>query len=415
MMGVLERLELPPMGSHELGTEKTPVDHYISPEFFELEKRHIFAKSWLMVGRESDVRNPGDYVLHQVEPLSASVIIVRGKDAVLRAFHNTCTHRGSRIVNAPCGKARGGLVCPFHGWAYGFDGKLLNVPAQETFGSLNLDDEKLRPVSVDVWGGFVFINLDPSPVHSLHEYFAQLGDVLERYLANPKWSWSYGWRSSFKANWKFHVDAQVEGYHVDQNHRNTIFGNIPSDSCRPYAFPDSVGVPGGVSAYLGPDPTAGLNTPVATLSARFGATSPFTKAEKRFEADGFEGVVRTEHPLWVFDNYLLFPNVVMFVQKGQLYIQRTTPISADECIWEVDFYHTNKITNFGEMFNSEQGRIQLRDVLSEDLSTAEGIHANFKSGAITEINMSAQEVVLRAFTKAVMRATGQKAEAEAAA
>ena len=316
MMGVLERLELPPMGSHELGTEKTPVDHYISPEFFELEKRHIFAKSWLMVGRESDVRNPGDYVLHQVEPLSASVIIVRGKDAVLRAFHNACSHRGAQIVNAPCGKARGGLVCPFHGWAYGFDGKLLNVPAQETFGSLNLDDEKLRPVSVDVWGGFVFINLDPSPVHSLHEYFAQLGDAFDRYLANPKWSWSYGWRSSFKANWKFHIDAQVEGYHVDQNHRNTIGGNIPSDCCRPYAFPDSVGVPGGVGVYLGPDPTAGLHTPVATLSARFGATSPYTKPEKRFEADGGEGVLRTEHPLWVFDNYLLFPNVSCSCRRG---------------------------------------------------------------------------------------------------
>lgn len=415
-MGLQEKLELPPMGGHELGTEKLPVDQYISPQFFELEKKHIFAKSWLMVGRESDVLKPGDYITYQVEALSASLIIIRGKDSVLRAFYNACAHRGATILNASCGEARGGLVCPFHGWAYGFDGAVLSVPGQETFGDLDLASEKLRPVSVDVWGGFIFINIDPNPAVGLREYFSQLGDVFDRYLANPKWTWSYGWRASFKANWKLLIDAQLEGYHVDQTHRKTIAGNIPGDCCRAFAFPDSIGVPGGVGAYFSPDhASVGVHTPVALLSAKFGATSLYTKAEKEFEADGGEGVLKTDHPLWIFDNYLLFPNVVMFVQKGQIFIQRTIPISSDECVWEVDFYHTDRITNFGELFSSEQGRIQIRDVLTEDLFTAEGIQANLKSGAVTHISLSAQEVALRAFNKAVMRATQQGAKMEALA
>lgn len=414
-MGKLEKIVLPDLGSHELGTEKLPVEQYISPEFFELEKKHVFGKSWLMVGRASDVQKPGDYITFQVEALSASVVIVRGKDDELRAFHNACTHRGARIVNAPCGKARGGLVCPFHGWAFGFDGSLIDVPGRELFGELDLGKESLHAVSVDVWGGFVFINLDPKPAWTLREYLAPLDDAFDRYLGNPQWSWSYGWRATFNANWKLLVDAQLEGYHVDQTHRKTIAGTIPAASAPAFPLPDSIGVPSKVSVFRPEDPNVGIQTAMNLLSAKYGATSIYTKPEKAFAAEGGEGVLQEDHPLWIFDNYLLFPNIVMFVQKGQIFIQRTIPLSADECTWEVDFYHTEKTTDFGQAFNSEQGRIQIRDVLSEDLYTAEGIQANYRSGAITHVNINKQEVAIRAFYHRLMRAVDQGSEKEAQA
>ena len=116
-----------------------------------------------------------------------------------------------------------------------------------------------------------------------------------------------------------------------------------------------------------------------------------------------EGLLRDDHPRWILDEYLLFPNTVMFVQKGQIFIQRTYPLSPHESLWEVDFYHSDPPKNFGEWFSTEQGRLQIRDVLSEDLKLAEGIQENCRSGAIGEFSLSKQEVVIRSFCQKIQQ------------
>ena len=90
-MGKAENLVLPEIGSHALGTGKLPVEQYVSQEFFELEKEHIFRKSWLLVGRESDFKAPGDYQNFMVDTVGVAVVITRSKDQKLRAFYNACT------------------------------------------------------------------------------------------------------------------------------------------------------------------------------------------------------------------------------------------------------------------------------------------------------------------------------------
>lgn len=410
-MGKAENLALPEIGSHALGTAKLPVEQYVSQEFFELEKKHIFGKSWLLAGRESDVKAPGDYQNFFVDTLGVSVVIARGKDQKLRAFYNACTHRGARLVNADTGNVRA-LVCNFHGWSFNLEGDLINVPDAGLFAGLDPKQEHLRPIHLDVWGGFIFINLAEKPAWTLQQYMLPLDEKFDRYLGNKDWSWSFGWRAKFKANWKLIVDAQIEGYHVDMTHRKTIAGAIPGANTAAYFFPDSVGVPCGVAAYRPEDVSRGMQTPMNLLSAKYGATSIYTKPEREFKAEGGEGVLNEDHPLWIFDNYLVFPNIVMFVQKGQILIQRTLPISADECIWEVDFYHTETPASFGQVFNMEQGVIQIRDVLSEDLYTAEGIHANFKCGAITHVHLNKQEVTLRAYYNRLMSAIEEQSQAK---
>lgn len=411
-MGYNDKVALPELGSHALGTGTLPVDHYVSPEFFELEKEYIFRKSWLLAGRDTDLKAAGDYLTYTIDALSVSVIVVRGKDQKIRAFYNACTHRGARLVSPPCGKARA-LVCGFHGWVFDFEGALTNVPDEYLFGDLDRTKANLRPVSVDVWGGFVFINLDPKPQWTLREYLAPLGEAFDRYLGNPAWNWTFGWKARFDANWKLLVDAQIEGYHVDMTHRKTIAGAIPASTCPAYIFPGSIGVPAGVAAYRPAEANSGKQTEVTLLSAKYGATSLYTKSEREFVSEGGEGVLKDSHPLWIFDNFLVFPNIVMFVQKGQILLQRTTPINENECLWEVDFFHTEGAANFGNLFNFEQGRIQIRDVLSEDLYTAEGIHANFRGGAIDKINLNMQEVPIRAFYNRLveMIEAGQRADA----
>jgi phenylpropionate dioxygenase-like ring-hydroxylating dioxygenase large terminal subunit len=396
----MENDSLPEWGDHTLGVEKIPVDHYIAPDFLEFEKREIFGKSWLMAGRASDLRIAGDYFVLPIDAMNLSIIVVKGKDGRLHAFHNVCNHRGSPLVNNSCGRVAGAFVCPFHGWAYNLDGKLRGVPERNTFGSLNIEREHLKSVAVDVWGGFVWINLDPNVAVSLADYLAPLGAEFDRYLANPAWSWSYGWRASVRANWKLLVDAQMEGYHVSQLHRKTIAGNCTSKLCRPFIFPENTGVLSGFHVYR---PEAlGVQTPISVLAAEYGSTSLYTDSERKFHVEGGEKVL-SAHPRWIFDDYHIFPNVVMFLQPGQVFIQRTYPISANECVWEVDFYHSERNTTFGQLFNSEQGRVQIRDVLSEDLVMTESLQRNYKSGVIKDIHLNGMEVPMRAFYHAMKR------------
>lgn len=396
---------IPELGNHTLGTGKLPVDHYVSPEFYEREKEQIFRRCWLLAGRADDLREPGDYFVFNVTPVGASVIVVRGKDGALRAFYNACTHRGARLLDDARGCTRA-ITCGFHGWVFDPAGKLVDVPGEHLFAALDRSQEGLRPVALDTWGGFVFINLDPTPQWTLREYMLPLDDAFDAYLGGQPWQWSFGWKASFKCNWKLLVDAQIEGYHADQTHRKTIAGAISSTGAPAFLHPGSVGVPCGVGAYYVPT-DHGIQTAINLISAKYGATSVYTQPEQRFAAQNTGGAIKDDHPLWIFDNYLYFPNIVIFVQKGQLIVQRTLPASADEAHWEVDFYHTVGAENFGQQFNFEQGRIQIRDVLSEDLYTAEGIHANFKSGAIREVNLNLQEVPIRAFYDQLMAMTAE--------
>ena len=111
------QVAVPDLGDHSLGTHKLPVGHYVSPEFYEREKEQIFRRCWLLAGRADDLAEPGDYFVFDVTPLEASVIVIRGKDGELRAFHNACTHRGARLLNNATGCARA-ITCDFHGWVF---------------------------------------------------------------------------------------------------------------------------------------------------------------------------------------------------------------------------------------------------------------------------------------------------------
>ncbi len=400
-MNTFQTIELPEMGTHALGTEKVSTRPYFSQEHFEQEKDHIFSKCWMMAGRQSDLAKAGDYFTFHIDALNTSLAIVRGKDQRIRAFYNICTHRGTKILTEDRGSLRGSMICPYHGWVFGLDGDLLNVPGEETFGCLDKRKEGLREVSLDVWGGFIFVNLDPRPQWSLREYLAPLDDRFDRYLGDAQWSWSYGWKSRVKSNWKILVDAQIEGYHTTWGHHRTISRNILADGARPFAYPQSIGVAGGLHLFR-PE-KLGTQTQVGLLSAKFGATSLYAEPEKTFEVKHSEGLLRDDHPRWILDEYLLFPNTVMFVQKGQIFIQRTYPLSPHESLWEVDFYHSDPPKNFGEWFSTEQGRLQIRDVLSEDLKLAEGIQENCRSGAIGEFSLSKQEVVIRSFCQKIQQ------------
>ena len=152
----------------DLGTGPIPVEPCISPEFYEEERKKVFLKSWLKVGRVEEIAKPGDYKVKKLAFAKTSVILMHGKDGQIRGFHNTCSHRGNKVIvetgEETFGRNKAAVVtCRFHGWVYNANGKIVQVPEENKFhADFDKDKNGLTPVHTDVWEGFIFVNLDPA-------------------------------------------------------------------------------------------------------------------------------------------------------------------------------------------------------------------------------------------------------------
>jgi carnitine monooxygenase subunit len=129
---------------------------YHDPDFFTVEMERVIRPSWQVVCHVSDIPGAGDW--HSLELLGESVIVMRGDDDMVRAFHNVCRHRASRLVDGAAGCAKK-LVCPYHGWTYEKDGRLSGVPNKADYTGLDISALGLVAVQCEIWQGFIFIRL----------------------------------------------------------------------------------------------------------------------------------------------------------------------------------------------------------------------------------------------------------------
>ena len=211
--------------------ERAPLPAWIyhSPEFYELEKQYIFRRHWLLAGHTSEVPKAGDYLTLDVAGERAFVI--RGRDGELRGFDNVCRHRASRVVTGESGSCPEAIVCPYHGWTYGLDGRLRAVPRQGTFPDLEISRMRLPEVQIEEWMGFVFVRFEgdgPGPAAFMREF----EDEARPYrLAEME---RCGSRTSelHAFNWKLFVENDAEGYHIPVGHPGfrRLFGSSYSDS-----------------------------------------------------------------------------------------------------------------------------------------------------------------------------------------
>src|SRR3989442_1666741 len=148
----------PPMPT---GVKTLPARYYTDPAHFALELDRIHLDWCLGAGRPDALAAPGGYFLRQVG--NASVIVLRGEDGQVRAFHNVCRHRGTLLCAQPEGALPGRIQCSYHAWTYRLDGTLLAAPHMDQVEGFREADYPLRPVAVDLWDGHVFINLSERP------------------------------------------------------------------------------------------------------------------------------------------------------------------------------------------------------------------------------------------------------------
>lgn len=199
-----------------IDNDEIEVARYVSQSFHALEAKRLWPATWQMACRVEHIPNPGDYCVYEV--CDISLIVVRSAENQIRAFHNSCLHRGTQLAEGQGNQTH--FKCPFHGFTWGIDGQFKGMPAQWDFPQIDRTDFCLPEAKVALWGGFVMVNPNGQAedfetyAHPLSEHFAPY-PLEERYVA-------YHAAQVVDANWKTTQEAFLEGYHVSTTHPHTL-------------------------------------------------------------------------------------------------------------------------------------------------------------------------------------------------
>ncbi|HLU56122.1 MAG TPA: Rieske 2Fe-2S domain-containing protein [Pseudonocardia sp.] len=203
-----------------------PAHIYNDEEIFRLERERLFGRAWVFVGHTSEIPQPGDYVVRRV--LEDSFIVARGEDGEVRALFNMCLHRGMQVCRAEMGNASH-FRCPYHGWSYRNDGRLVGLPFhKDAYGGeagFRRKGQTLLPApALDTYNGLIFVSLDPD-APPLRDYLGDFAFYLDYYtrqsesgieLRGPQ-----RWR--VKANWKIGAENFAgDMYHTPQTHTSVV-------------------------------------------------------------------------------------------------------------------------------------------------------------------------------------------------
>jgi glycine betaine catabolism A len=395
----------PPEGSWtehypELGTAPVAYDDSISPEFYELEREAIFKRAWLNVGRVEQLPKVGSYFTKELAVANASLIIVRGRDGEVRAFHNICRHRGNKLVwnDDPRAETAGmfrQFVCKYHGWRYDLDGSLSFVQQESEFFDLDKSCYGLVPVYCDVWAGFVFVNLAPEPAQSLREFLGPMITELEGYPFD-RMTERFGYRTEVGANWKLFMDAFAEFYHAPVLHakqareRYATAGQKVGFEAPHYRIEGAhrlVSTSGFRNWELGED--AVKRSEALTRGGLFG---PWDKADLGVMPAGMNP---GRCDPWGLDSFQLFPNFVMlFWSQGWYLTYHYWPTSYNTHIFEGNVYFLPARTA-RERIAHETTAVTFKEFALQDASTLEATQLSLETRAVDRFHLNDQEVLLR--------------------
>lgn len=211
-----------------LGDADISVDRYYSRETFEQERATMWSRTWQWACREEHIPAVGDSYLYEIA--GYSILIVRTK-AGIKGYFNSCLHRATKFVTGEGQKQLQQIRCPYHGWAWKLDGSLLNIPCAWDFPHVDPAAASLPEVQIGLWGGFVFINMDPD-AEPLHDFLAPMPDHFARWNMDDLFV-ELHIAKVLPANWKLSLEAFIEAYHSMQTHpqimRTVTDANIQYD------------------------------------------------------------------------------------------------------------------------------------------------------------------------------------------
>ena len=193
-----------------------PAPYYYDPRHYERELEAFWYRMWVVAGREEEVPNPRDYKVVKIG--TQNIVVLRDMDGRLRAFHNTCRHRGSILCTEETGTIRGRrIVCPYHTWTYDLDGTLVGTPRQMETPGFDMNDYPLFDVAVGTWGGFIFVNLAGRAAGPLADALGDIPGQFARY-GFPELRIGKRIVLDIRANWKLLFENFSECFHCPPVH-----------------------------------------------------------------------------------------------------------------------------------------------------------------------------------------------------
>jgi phenylpropionate dioxygenase-like ring-hydroxylating dioxygenase large terminal subunit len=352
---------------------------YSDPEFFAVEMERVIRPAWQVVCHVSEIPAPGDW--RTLEWLGESVIVLRGQDNEVRAFHNVCRHRASRLVSGGEGCAKR-LTCPYHAWTYALDGRLIGVPQRSDYPGLDPGNLGLLPVELETWNGFLFVRLE-SGGPSVAEMMAPFAREVEPYRFEELRALGRVTLRPRAVNWKNVADNYSDGLHIPVAHPGLtrLFG-------RGYK----------VEAGEHADRMSG------DLVERE-SSNPSERAYQKFlpEAEHLPAELRRR---WLY--FKLWPNVAFDIYPDQVDFMQFLPVSPTETlIREISYALPH--TDMPERWRREMKAARYlnwrinRRVNAEDTALVAGVQAGMASRDWTPGPLGESEVCLRSFARKLRR------------
>ena len=390
----------------ELGTGPVSYEDSISPAHYEAERDAIFRRTWLNVGRVEQLPRVGSYFTKELDAARTSVVVVKDKAGVVRAFHNICRHRGNKLVwnDFPQEETSGTcrqFTCKYHGWRYGLEGDLTFVQQASEFFDLDKADYGLVAVQAEVWEGFIFVHLDPDNTESIHDYLGALGAGLAGYPFHEMTE-VYKYRAEVGANWKLFIDAFAEFYHAPVLHAKQATDE-ESRKLQSYGFEalayELDGRHGMVSSWGGMSPPAdpSMVKPIENV-LRSGLFGPWDKPDVDL-ADLPPALNPARHPKWGVDTFVFFPNFMLLVWEPGWYLTyHYWPTSYNTHIFEGTLYFV-PAKRATQRLAQELAAVTFKEYALQDGNTLEATQRMIESRAVTSFPLNDQEILLRQLHK----------------
>jgi carnitine monooxygenase subunit len=342
---------------------------YHDAGFFKVEMDRVIRPSWQVVCHISDIPNAGDW--HTLELLGDNVIVMRGDDGSVRAFHNVCRHRASRLVDGAQGCAKK-LVCPYHGWTYERDGRLSGVPNKADYSGLDMGQLGLKSVDCEVWQGFIFIRLcGDGP--SVSEMMAPYAEMIAPYHLPEMRAFGRVTLRPRSVNWKNVADNYSDALHIPIAHPGLtrLFG-------RNY----------GIEAALHVDRMWGdlVERPSSNASER---------AYQHF-LPTVDHLPTSAQRHWLY--FKLWPNVAFDIYPDQVDFMQFIPVSPTQTIIREIAYALPDTRREMRAARYLNWRIN-RQVNTEDTALIARVQAGMESSAYQPGPLGTSEVCLRSFAQ----------------
>jgi nitrite reductase/ring-hydroxylating ferredoxin subunit len=348
-----------------------PVESYTSLDQQQREQQHLFGSCPLMIGLGSQLVCPGDYLTDDLS--GVPVLVVRDNDGSLNAFINVCRHRGARLLNGS-GNVTGAMTCPYHGWAYGLDGRLQRLNPPGSFDGLSCAERSLTRLSVLEQHGLIWVHPMPGEPITEAEVLGPLANEV-RDFGFQHYSHYETRRLRRRFNWKVVIDTFLENWHFSTLHRQTVL---------PIFIPNT-------SHF------EGLGANVRLIMPRRSIVELFDQPEEQWDLLRHSAII-----------YLLFPNTLLVWQGDHLEVWRVFPAGpgcVDQCLIDVSLHVPTAPTSAKEKAHWDKNMILLMETVDgEDFQMARHLQKGYASSGQRYLTFGRNEPALRHFHRAIQTA-----------